>query len=107
MGLVYLIHFQQPLKHAQHYLGYVDKNLEARIKRHKSGDGSKLMRAVNLAGIAWEVVRIWKDVDKHFERTLKNRKNTKCLCPLCNPLKYQNYPLKKPVPIEDQYNGPF
>lgn len=84
MGLVYLIHFKTPFKHANHYLGWCeDGNLAKRIDRHKRGQGSKLMRAVVDAMIEWEVVRVWENVERNFERALKNRKSTKCFCPAC------------------------
>jgi predicted GIY-YIG superfamily endonuclease len=81
--MVYLIHFQTKLHHAQHYLGFVERNLSRRIKKHQSGSGAKLLAALNRAGIAWDVVRVWQDGDRHFERTLKNRKKARCLCPVC------------------------
>lgn len=81
--MVYLIHLEQKLAHAQHYLGFVEKDLNKRIARHKSGQGAKMLRAANQAGIKWEVVRTWPDGDRTFERSLKNRKNTRCLCPTC------------------------
>ncbi len=82
MGMVYLIHFHRKLNRAGHYIGYTD-NLEKRLLCHKSGNGSKLMKAVVVAGISWEVVRVWENVDRHFERRLKNQKNSPKLCPIC------------------------
>lgn len=81
--MVYLIHFEKKLHHAEHYLGFVERNLKARIKRHKAGNGAKLLAALNRAGISWEVVQVWKDGDRHFERQLKNRKKSSCFCPVC------------------------
>jgi len=81
--MVYLIHFQTKLHHAEHYLGFVEHNLPQRLKKHKAGTGAKLLAALNRAGIAWDVVRVWKDGDRHFERQLKNRKKSRCLCPVC------------------------
>lgn len=82
--MVYLIHFDQPFKHAQHYLGYSAELLfTKRIEHHRKGTGSRLMRAVTKAGIGWSVVRTWPNEDGHFERKLKNRKNSRCLCPKC------------------------
>jgi predicted GIY-YIG superfamily endonuclease len=81
--MVYLIHFEEKLHHAQHYIGFVDKNLQQRIKKHKSNKGAKLFVAVNNKGIPWEVVRVWEGGDRQLERRLKNRKKSRCLCPLC------------------------
>lgn len=81
--MVYLIHFKQKLHHAEHYIGFVDRNLAQRLKKHKAGTGAKLLAALNRAGIPWEVARVWQDGDRHFERKLKNRKKSRCFCPVC------------------------
>lgn len=81
--MVYLIHFEKKYKHSQHYLGFVEGDLEQRLKRHRSGTGAKLLKVITDAGINWSVVRVWEDADRTFERKLKNRKNTPYLCPLC------------------------
>jgi hypothetical protein len=84
-GKVYLIHFDQPLHHAQHYLGWTEnEDWNARLTRHRNGWGSSLLRAVTAEGIKWEVVRVWQGVDRHFERWLKNQKRTKDFCPVCS-----------------------
>ena len=82
-GTVYLIHFDEKLCHAQHYIGWA-KDVTARCKAHKSGNGSKLMAAVEILGLPWNVVRTWKNQDRNFERKLKNQKNAKRLCPICS-----------------------
>jgi predicted GIY-YIG superfamily endonuclease len=38
MMQVYLFHFEQPLAHAQHYLGST-KNLPSRVRQHRCGEG--------------------------------------------------------------------
>jgi hypothetical protein len=54
--MIYLIHFESPYHHARHYLGYCeDGRLAQRLARHRSGRGSPLMLAVELAGIDWVV----------------------------------------------------
>ena len=83
MGLVYIIHFEEKLKHAQHYIGFVENDLQQRIERHLANQGSKLLAAVNKAGIKWEVVKVYENVDRAFERKLKNRKGARHLCPKC------------------------
>lgn len=81
--MVYLIHFDRPLAHAQHYIGFAENDLEQRINKHRSGAGAKILRAANIAGINWNVVKVWEEGDRTFERSLKNRKKTRCLCPVC------------------------
>ncbi len=87
---VYLIHFDKPLAHAQHYLGFVDGDVtkvEARLKRHRKNRGSALMAAVNTAQIDYNVVRIWPDYTRDQERQLKKQKNSRKLCPICKDKK--------------------
>jgi len=81
--MVYLIHFDKPYKHANHYIGFTDGALEDRIAKHRNGTGAKLLKVINDAGIGWNVVRTWEDGDRTFERKLKNRKKSSDLCPIC------------------------
>lgn len=81
MGYVYLIHFDRPYKHARHYIGY-SRDTVLREGRHRTGNGARLMRVVTEAGIGWRVVRVWQG-DRTFERSLKKRRNSKSLCPVC------------------------
>lgn len=84
---VYLIHFDQPLHHAQHYIGKT-KLLKKRIKHHKSGNGARILQVCNERGIQYDVVRIWeetKEAASNLERRLKNMKHAKEFCPICNP----------------------
>ncbi len=78
---VYLIHFDKPYHHAQHYLGYAD-DVKKRIARHRRGNGAKLLKVLKDNGIKWKVVRIW-DGDRSLERRLKNWHNASRLCPVC------------------------
>lgn len=78
--MVYLIHFDEPFKHARHYLGYA-KNLEKRLEHHRRGTGARLMRAIGPAQISWSVVRTWEG-DGNLEQKLK-RQHRRHLCPVC------------------------
>lgn len=82
MSQVYLIHFERPYKHAQHYLGWA-KDLGHRIEQHRTGRGSRLMQVVTEAGIVWSVVKTWTGGRK-LERELKRQKHGPRLCPVCN-----------------------
>ncbi len=81
--MVYLIHFDKRYKHALHYLGFVERDLEQRLERHRKGIGSKLLKAVNEAGIGWSVVKTWPDGTRDFERKLKNRGSHCRICQIC------------------------
>lgn len=81
-GAVYLLHFDRPLKEqAQHYLGWTS-NLEERLEAHRKGNGSRLMAAVQRAGISFQVVRIWHGSRK-LEKRLKKLRDESGLCPFC------------------------
>lgn len=84
--MLYLIHFERKLAHAQHYLGSVmDHNhLDKRLREHRTGRGAKLLDALNKRGIPYRVVRTMNG-GRIKERRLKNRKNGPRLCPICNP----------------------
>lgn len=83
--MVYLIHFDKPLKHAQHYIGYTH-DLDQRFHAHScTTDGAKLLHAVRDAGIGFQVVNVWANGDRGLERDLKNKKNARRFCPVCNP----------------------
>lgn len=87
--MVYLIHFDRPLHHASHYIGYSKNKLtfKNRIDHHRRGTGAKILRELNRLKIGWEVVRVWKDKDGNFERLLKKSKNSKRYCPTCKTKK--------------------
>ena len=93
---VYLIHFNKPLKHAKHYLGFTE-NLDKRLTDHLCGIGARLMEVVTEAKIEWKVARTWNG-DRKFERRLKNRKEAPALCPICSgkkALRRGNYKRKE------------
>lgn len=83
---VYLLHFDQPLgnnvHHAQHYIGWA-ADLAARMAQHRNGTGAAITRAAIERGIAFDVVRVWPDRDRSFERALKRQKRGPKLCPIC------------------------
>jgi predicted GIY-YIG superfamily endonuclease len=80
---VYLLHFVTPYAHARHYMGWA-KDLGQRLAMHAAGNGARLVQVVQDAGIEWMLVRTWPG-DRKLERKLKNRKDTRQLCPVCNP----------------------
>jgi hypothetical protein len=80
-SVVYLIHFDRPFSHAQHYIGWTE-NLPFRIGHHLAGTGANLLRHVNEAGIPWSVVRVWPGASRGFERRLKGHSATRN-CPIC------------------------
>lgn len=95
-GLIYLIHFEKPYKHARHYLGWThEQSLPERLNRHRRGDGAKLLKAAKEAGIRFKVVRTWEGT-RDDERSLKRLKQTPKLCPVCSPKTFRKTFLDKP-----------
>lgn len=83
VGTCYLVHFEPPYKHARHYLGWTAGEVDDRLDAHIEGNGSPLIKAAVNAGHAVILVRTWANVDRHFERTMKDNNNTPRLCPIC------------------------
>lgn len=84
LGTVYLIHFDKPYKHAKHYRGFCEGDVEDRFITHLNSNGARLLKVLNEAGIGYSVVRVWTGVTRQFERALK-KKSTHSICPICNP----------------------
>ena len=78
----YLLHFNEPYRHARHYLGS-SKDIPVRLIEHAEGRGARLTQVVRAAGIAWRLARTWAG-GRARERQLKQRGLTRC-CPLCRP----------------------
>lgn len=81
-GTIYLLHLDPPYKHARHYLGWVDHDLEARLAKHRRGQGARLLEVITAAGGRAVLVRTWAG-DRTLERTMKNRRYAPRLCPVC------------------------
>lgn len=89
MAVVYLIHFERPIGNmdnprgmAQHYLGF-SRSLKKRLADHRCGHRTRIMIAVNQAGIPWVVARTWPNGTRELEKHLKARHNARKLCPIC------------------------
>jgi predicted GIY-YIG superfamily endonuclease len=86
MGIVYLLHFSRPHHHARHYMGWTE-NLPARLKRHRAGNGARLIEVIIQNGNSFDLARIWTNADRAQERRLKNGHNSPLLCPICKTKK--------------------
>ena len=82
-GVVYLLHFAEPYKHARHYVGFTE-DLTQRIEDHRAGRGAKLTGAAAAAGIPFVVARTWEKVTRTFERRVHRTKNSPKVCPICS-----------------------
>jgi predicted GIY-YIG superfamily endonuclease len=81
VGTVYLLHFDPPLGHARHYIGWA-KDAEARLAEHVAGRGGRLPAAAAAAGCSIVIARTW-DGTRADERRMKRRKEHPRLCPIC------------------------
>ena len=70
LGVIYLLHFDQPYRHARHYVGWTDDLLD-RLDRHASGHGARLVAVIWQAGIGFTLVRICEGT-RATERAIKN-----------------------------------
>ena len=85
-GYVYLIHFEEKLHHAGHYIGWSQEYpliKGGRLDTHKKGQGARILNALVERGIGFNVVQIWHDQNGFYERKLKNRKNAGRECWKC------------------------
>jgi len=81
-GTVYLIHFNEKLAHAQHYMGWTT-NLSERLHAHETGNGARLMEVISERGITWQLTRTWAG-GRDLERKLKAQHNGPRFCPICS-----------------------
>ena len=81
-GTVYLLHFDQPYKHARHYVGWTARNVTHRLAEHAAGHGARLLEVVRAAGIGWQVARLWPG-SRARERQIKRQGGHARHCPLC------------------------
>ena len=71
LGVVYLLHFDAPYKHARHYTGWTEDLLD-RLDRHANGNGARLMNVIWAARIGFILVRTCEGT-RSTERAIKKR----------------------------------
>lgn len=84
---LYVLHFTPPyIGHARHYIGFTGFDVESRLETHRSGAGSKLVRALLAHGGDFVLALAFKlslDRARSVERRLKNNGSGVRICPLC------------------------
>jgi predicted GIY-YIG superfamily endonuclease/GNAT superfamily N-acetyltransferase len=84
-----VLHFHQPLAHAQHYVGCT-ASLFKRLTNHANGHGARLLEELMLQGLSWELGGLYScshaEMRRH-ERALKDFKQAHRFCQLCNSTK--------------------
>lgn len=84
MSAVYVLHFEPPLKHARHYVGFTDQaDVAARLDDHLTGRGSPLVKAAVNAGSRVELAHVFVGADRAFERRIKKSTDVCRWCRLC------------------------
>jgi len=82
-GVIYLLHFDQPYKHAKHYTGWTEDLLH-RLDRHAAGNGARLSRSSGKPGSASP----WSASAKAPARPNAPSRTPEALpgtCPACTP----------------------
>ena len=80
-GVVYLLHFDRPYRHAGHYTGWTTSLLD-RLEAHADGRGARLMAVITAAGIGFTLARTWPG-SRTKERALKRQGGASRRCPIC------------------------
>jgi hypothetical protein len=57
LGVIYMLHFDRPYRHAKHYVGWTADLLD-RLDAHAKGNGARLVEVIWQAGIGFTLVRI-------------------------------------------------
>jgi predicted GIY-YIG superfamily endonuclease len=83
IGVIYLLHFDRPYKHAKHYTGWTEDLLD-RLDRHAAGRGARLVEVIWQAGIGFTLVRLCEGTRRR-ERAIKNDGGAARYCPACTP----------------------
>lgn len=84
---VYVLHFDEPYKHAKHYTG-IAKNVEKRVQHHRNGTGARLTQVLkeNDIGFRYNVIAEFLTYSeaKTEEKRLKTKvKKPQRYCPIC------------------------
>jgi predicted GIY-YIG superfamily endonuclease len=89
MAFVYLLHFDKPFwSNAQHYVGYTKLPLQRRIRKHRNGTGSLLVRyALQKKGCKFKLAMSEEyptpGEARERELQLKALHGLKKICPIC------------------------
>lgn len=102
--IVYLLHFNSPIHHVQHYLGSTQAGrLEQRMFEHASGRGAALTAEAVKRGIGWSISASWITDGRELEQRLKRiRKYSRRCCVCKDPTGDHGLftVVPRPVPVE-------
>lgn len=100
-GYVYVLHFDEKLSHAQHYIGCTHE-LRERLTAHAVGRGSRLCQVLLEKGISWQLGAVGSCSHREIrrkERQLKNWHHSKEFCTICAGEYARKIPGTTPYPI--------
>src|SRR5512142_1788858 len=82
--MIYVLHFEPPLKHARHYVGFAEskRTLRARIEHHLAGSGAKIVAAAVAAGCTVTMTASFEGT-RDDERRIKKGGHGPSVCPVC------------------------
>jgi predicted GIY-YIG superfamily endonuclease len=81
---VYLLHFEEPVDGARHYVGITTyARLGARMIEHTTGRGARLTSSACRVGVAWRLAHVWRTDQAALEPTLIGMAERAPLCPVC------------------------
>jgi len=86
MHLIYILHFDEPLCHARHYVGVAhSSNLHRRLRDHAMGNGARLTEVLLDRGINWQVGGLIETSGhpRIYEDMIKRGGHTKVYCEIC------------------------
>jgi len=94
---VYILHFDKRYwSNARHYIGYTSLGVSERIKKHRNGTGSMLVRYALDKGCDFQIGLVetypTKQEARYREIRLKREKNLSRHCKICQELK-KNAPI--------------
>ena len=72
-GVIYMLHFDRPYRHAKHYVGWTD-DLFDRLDQHAAGRGARLVAVIWHAGIGFTLIRICEGTRRHRTRHQERRR---------------------------------
>ena len=85
---VYILHFDRPYwRTCRHYVGYTKIGVEERVRIHRAGNGSRLVRYAINKGIDFTIALVeqYSTIGEARKRELqlKRGRNLKRMCPIC------------------------
>jgi len=90
--VLYLLHFEQPVRNCRHYLGITWKtHLMRRLRQHEGHHGANLTSKVSQLGVRFHLVCVWEGATFKQERDIKRASHFSKLCYMCSPSRQRDH----------------